>query len=119
MIKIIIIASILFLLSACDAYHDMTSMFEKQGLVQDYIKTKTGYDTHVGFNINNGTLVQVTVYFQSNDVENDSIKELEQISLAAVAKSFKLKPQVLNVAIQSIPNDENYEKLQAINENLE
>jgi len=99
-------------LGACDAYHDMSSMFEKQKLVQEYIKKTNGYVTQVGFNINNGELTQVTVYFNSKEVKDASINELQKISLAAVARSFKLTPKTLIVAIQSIPDKTVYKELQ-------
>jgi hypothetical protein len=111
MIKKILIAMVFVLLAACDAYDDMTSMFEKQQLVQGYIKDKKGYETQVGFNINNGVLVQVTVYFQSKEVKQASISELEDIALKAVAQSFKLTPKTLNVAIQSVPDEKSYQHL--------
>ncbi len=112
MIRTTLLIITFMLLGACDAYDDMSSMFEKQNLVQEYIKKTNGYETQVGFNINNGVLSQVTVYFQSKEVKDISVKELEKISLVAVAQSFKLTPQTLNIAIQSNPDEENYKELQ-------
>lgn len=100
------------LLGACDAYDDMSSMFDKQKLVHEYIKKTNGYETQVGFNIHNGVLTQVTVYFQSKEVKDISVKELEKISLVAVAQSFKLIPKTLNVAIQSVPDEKTYKDIQ-------
>ena len=112
MIKNIFLVVALSLLGACDAYDDMSSMFEKQKSVQEYIKSKKGYDTQVGFNINNGVLVQVTVYFRSGEVKQVPVGELEKIALVAVAKSFKLTPKTLNVAVQSVPDEKTYKDLQ-------
>ncbi len=112
MIKNFFVVIIILLLSACDAYDDMSSMFEKQKLVQDHIKSTKGYNTQVGFNINNGVLVQVTVYFQSVEVKQVSVEELEQIALTSVAQFFKLMPKKLNVAIQSVPDEKKYKELQ-------
>ena len=112
MIKKIFIVITLSLLGACDAYDDMSSMFEKQQLVQEYIKNKKGYETQVGFNINNGVLVQVSVYFLSEEVKQVHVGELEKIALMAVAQSFKLIPKTLNVAIQSVPDEKTFKDLQ-------
>lgn len=112
MIKQLFIAITFLLLSACDAYEDMSSMFEKQQSVQEYIKHKNGYTAQVGFNINNGVLTQVTVYFKSVEVKQESVAKLEEIALTAVAKSFKLIPRTLNVAIQTTPDEAIYKRLQ-------
>ncbi len=112
MIKKTFMVIIFLLLGACDAYDDISSMFEKQKLVQEHIKKTKGYNTQVGFNINNGILVQVTVYFQSVEVKQVSVDELEKIALSSVAQYFKLIPKKLNVAIQSIPDEKIYKELQ-------
>ena len=114
MVKNIFIATTFFVLAACDAYDDMSSMFEKKQLVQEYIKNTKGYETQVGFNISNGVLVQVTVYFQSEDVKQISVEELEKLALVAVAQSFKLTPKTLNVATQSNPDEKTYKDLQRL-----
>jgi hypothetical protein len=57
-------------------------------------------------------LTQVTVYFQSSEVGDKSVSELEKIALEAVASSFKLTPETLNVVVQSVPDSSVYEDLQ-------
>jgi hypothetical protein len=99
-------------LVSCDAYEDMSGMFEKQAKVQEFIKQNNDLEAQVGFNINNRTLTQVTVYFQSSEVGDKSVSELEKIALEAVASSFKLTPETLNVVVQSVPDSSVYEDLQ-------
>ncbi len=93
-----------FLLSGCDAVNDMKGMFEKQKLVQTAIKEKYGWESQVGFNINNGILTQVTLIFDANDVRDEKVSRLEIITKDVISKSFKSKPQAIYIQIASIPN---------------
>ena len=94
-----------FLLSSCNAVNDMKDMFEKQELVQTAIKEKYGWESQVGFNINNGILTQVTLILNADDVRDEKVSYLEPIAKEVISKSFKSKPQAIYIQIASKPSD--------------
>ena len=95
-LTLVLLASLLI---GCDFAGDMKDMFAKQELVQKAIKNKYGIDAQVGWNMNNGTLTQVTVIFNSNDVQSKKVSDLEVMAHDAVTSAFKSKPQYLNVQV--------------------
>lgn len=94
-----LILSVSLLLFGCNAVSDMKGMFEKQELVQKAIKDKTGLQSQIGWNINNGVLSQVTVSFEADEVRDKKVSDLESVAKEAVALSFKSTPRVLNIQI--------------------
>ena len=91
-------------LLGCDSLQDMTEVFEKQGLAQDTIKEKTGWDSQVGFNIHNGLLTNVSVTLNASDVRDKKVSELEEIVRKVVLETFKSKPQAIFIQI-AVAND--------------
>ncbi|WP_413662789.1 hypothetical protein ACG1BZ_16555 [Microbulbifer sp. CNSA002] len=104
MIRMLFLALAIILLVACDAVDDMKGMFEKQKLAQAAIKEKYGWDSQLGFSINNGVLTQVTVVLDVNDVRGETVKNLEVITKEVVSEVFKSKPKAIYIQIASIPN---------------
>ena len=102
----IFLALAIVLLVGCDAVDDMRGMFEKQELAQVAIKEKYGWDSQLGFNINNGILTQVTVVLDANDVREETVDNLEKIAKEVVSNVFKSKPKAIYIQIASIPNNE-------------
>jgi len=96
---------IVFLLSSCDAFDDMTGMFEKQELVQNEIKRKYGWESQVAFNIHNGTLTQVTLLLNASEVGDQKVADLELIAKEVIDKTFKSEPQRIFIQISSIPDE--------------
>lgn len=86
-------------LLGCDTFEDMTEIFEKQGLAQEAIKEKTGWDSQVGFNLQNGILTYVSVTLYSDDVRNKRVAELERLVLGVVHDVFKSDPQTIYIQI--------------------
>ena len=97
--KILTLVLLAPLLIACDFAGDMKEMFEKQELVQKTIKSKYGIESQVAWNMSNGNLTQVTVIFNSADVQSKKVSDLEVMAQEAVTSAFKSKPQYLNVQI--------------------
>ena len=93
------------MLLGCDAIDDMKGMFEKQEIVQSAIKEKYGWQTQVGFNMNNGVLTQVTVIFDANEVRNEKVSKLEVITKDVISTSFKSTPRAIYIQISSTPNE--------------
>ncbi|MCP3662809.1 MAG: lipoprotein [Gammaproteobacteria bacterium] len=103
--RIILILSVLFILSGCDAVDDMKGMFEKQAIAQELIKEKYGWDSQLGFNIDNGILSQVTVVLDANQVHGEKIGRLEVITKDVVATVFKSKPRAIYIQISIHPDE--------------
>ncbi len=102
----LILAPFLFImLVSCDAIDDMKGMFEKQEIVQSFIKEKYGWQTQVGFNMNNGVLTQVTVVFDANEVRNEKVSKLETITKDVISTSFKSTPRAIFIQISTTPNE--------------
>ncbi|RLA13743.1 MAG: hypothetical protein DRQ59_04660 [Gammaproteobacteria bacterium] len=95
----------LLLLAGCDAITDMKGMFEKQEAVHDLVMEKYGWESQVGFNINNGVLTQVTLVLNANDVRDEKVSRLEKIARLVIAESFASKPNVIYIQIASLPDD--------------
>lgn len=93
----------MLLLQGCDAVNDMKGMFEKQELVQELIKTKYGWESQLGFNMNNGVLTDVTILLNADQVRGETVEKLEKITSEVVANVFKSKPKAIyiQIAIQS------------------
>jgi len=93
----------IFLLNGCGAVDDMKGMFEKQELAQAEIKEKYGWESQLGFKMNNGVLTQVTVILNADQVRNETVKNLETIAKEVVSKVFKSKPRAIYIQIASAP----------------
>ena len=102
--SLILALSLAMLVTACSAFEDMASFTEKQALVQKAIKDKYGWETMVGWNMHNGTLTQVTVMFNADQVRGETIANLEQAAQVGVASAFQSKPQVIYVQVASEPS---------------
>jgi len=103
--KIIFLILLIFLLSSCDAFDDMTGMFEKQEIVQNEIKRKYGWESQVAFNIHNGNLTQVTLLLNASEVGDQKVADLEMIAKEVIDKAFKSEPQRIFIQISSIPDE--------------
>jgi major membrane immunogen (membrane-anchored lipoprotein) len=89
------------LLAGCGMVEDMKGMFEKAQLASKAIKDKHGWETQVGWNMNNGRLTQVTVMFKSSEVKEQRVAVLEAAAAEAVAKAFAAKPDAMFVQVAS------------------
>jgi len=101
----ILLLACFLLLAGCDAITDMKGMFEKQEAVQNLVREKYGWESQVGFNINNGILTQVTLILNANEVGNEKVSRLEKIARLVIAESFASKPNVIYIQIASLPDD--------------
>ena len=103
--KIIFIALLVLFLGGCDAVDDIKGMFEKQELAQVEIKEKYGWESQLGFNINNGILTQVTVVLNADEVRDETVENLEIIAKEVVSKVFKSEPKAIYIQIASVPDE--------------
>jgi len=101
---ILLVASFL-LLAGCDAITDMKGMFEKQEAVQNLVMEKYGWESQVGFNMNNGILTQVTLVLNASEVGNEKVSSLEKIARQVIAASFASKPNAIYIQIATLHDD--------------
>ncbi|MBI3563043.1 MAG: hypothetical protein HY080_15140 [Gammaproteobacteria bacterium] len=88
-------------LLGCDIAKDFKDMGEKQAKVQKIIKEKYGWESQLSWNIQNGVLTQVTVRFSADQVRQETVAKLEDITRAAIATSFDTKPKYIFILISS------------------
>ncbi|MDD1780369.1 hypothetical protein LRP49_04055 [Enterovibrio sp. ZSDZ35] len=101
--SIVTIFLALVLLQGCDAVEDMTGMFEQPELAQALIKSKHGWDSQIGYRINNGTLTQVTVMLFADQVRGETVENLKAVAKDVVSSVFDSTPQVIYIQIASQP----------------
>ena len=90
-------------LTGCDAIDDMKGAFDNKAKIEARIKEKRGWTTMVGFNINNGTLTQVTVHYQIDEVRKESVATLEAVAVEEISAAFKSKPKFVNINVTNMP----------------
>ena len=99
--KALLIFIAILALSGCNAIDDMKGMFEKQELVQTAIKDEYGWDSQVGWNINNGILTQVTIILKADQVRDEKVSTLEKAAVEAITRSFKSKPRAIYIQVMA------------------
>lgn len=82
-------------LVGCETVEDMRDMRDIQEQLRALIKEELGIEPLVGFNMNNGVLIDVSISLNANDVADRSVSELERIARSAVKKSFESKPRAI------------------------
>ena len=90
-------------LSSCSAVDDMKEMFKKQEVVQKIILENYGWQSQVGFNIHNGTLTQVTLVLDANDVRDQKVARLEHIARGVIKEAFHSEPESIFIQIATVP----------------
>lgn len=96
--KIILLGLVLGIaLTGCDTVEDMRDMLDTQEQLRGIIKEEIGVEPLVGFNMNNGVLIDVSITLNANDVADKSVSELVRIARSAVKRSFESKPSAIYI----------------------
>ncbi len=96
--RIILLGLVLAIaLVGCDTVEDMRDMLDTQEQLRAIIQEDIGVESMVGFNINNGVLIDVTITLNANEVTDRSVSELVRIARSAVKRSFESKPRVIYI----------------------
>ena len=96
--RIILLGLVLAIaLAGCDTVEDMRDMLDTQEQLRAIIEEEIGVESLVGFNINNGVLIDVTITLNANDIADRSVSELVRIARSAVKKSFESKPRAIYI----------------------
>ena len=86
-------------LAGCDTVEDMRDMIDAKEELKGIIKEEVGVESMVGFNINNGVLIDVSISLNAKDVADKSVPELEKIARSAVKRTFESKPRTIYIQI--------------------
>lgn len=96
--KIILLGLVLVIvLVGCDTVEDMRDMLDTQEQLRGIIKEEIGVEPLVGFNMNNGVLIDVSITLNADDVADKSVSELVRIARSAVKRSFESKPRAIYI----------------------
>ncbi len=91
-------------LLACDTVVDKREMLDTQVQLKGLIKEQLGVDSRVGFNLDSGVLIDVSIAFDAGDVANRSVSELTNAAKNAIKQSFKTKPMAIYIQLGTTAN---------------
>ena len=86
-------------LVACETVEDMRDMRDTQEQLKALIKESIGVEPQVGFNISNGTLIDVSIALNADEVADRTIAELKRAARSAVKKTFDSKPRAIYIQL--------------------
>jgi hypothetical protein len=96
--RIILLGLVLaIVLAGCETVEGRRDMLDIEEQLRGLIKEEIGVEPLVGFNINNGVLIDVTITLNANDVADRSVSELVRIARSAVKRSFESKPRAIYI----------------------
>ena len=95
--KVIGILTLAIGLTACGGVNTFVDGFKYAKAVEDDLEQATGLKPSVGFNVNNGRLVQVTVSYPRLH-DGKPLRELAEATRSAVVKDFKQTPENIVLA---------------------
>ena len=105
--RLLVIACLVLFCSSCGLVDDMKDMMEKQQRLTQKIKHDFGWDAVIGWNINNGTLTQVTVTFSDDDVNGEKVVDLKAKLENLINQSFDQKPKAIIIQLITLTNKNN------------
>ncbi len=85
--------------ASCDTVEGMRDMKDTQDQLTGMIREEIGVDALIGFNMNNGVLIDVSIGFSASDVNDRSVSELVRAARTAVNASFEELPRVIYIQI--------------------
>jgi hypothetical protein len=102
--KVFVVVALFFIgsLLACSAAEDMAGMFDKQDIVKEYLQKEHGLTAQLGFQIHNGQLLHVTIIFESEEVNDRKVSELQEIAFDAAAANFESMPKAVIVQVSKL-----------------
>ena len=78
----------------------MSEILALQNRAQQFVQENYELDVDVGFNVVNGRLQQLTIYFAADDVRDRPIRELETITRRVATEVFEGPPQDLSFMVR-------------------
>ena len=86
-------------LAACETVEDRRDMLDTQSQLKEMIKDDIGVDSLVGFNLDQGVLIDVSFAFDSDSVADRTVSELRRAVRSAVRQSFETAPRAIYIQI--------------------
>ncbi|MEM7561960.1 MAG: hypothetical protein AAF353_02800 [Pseudomonadota bacterium] len=90
---------IVVFLSACETVENRRDMLDKQTELKGHIKDGIGVDSLVGFNLDGGVLIDVSVAFDADAVADRTVSELRRVVRHGVKNTFKTPPRAIYVQL--------------------
>lgn len=91
------------LLAGCDTVEDMREILDAQEQMRGMINEELGVLPLVGFNAEQGVLIDVSIAFNADSVADRSVSELMRAARHAVAGSFGEKPRAIYIQLVTQP----------------
>ena len=89
----------LFSSSGCEVAVNMGEMMDKMSDINGALKSELGMDAQVGWNIQNGTLTQISVTVPAEDAGSRTVQELKKLTYPIIRKYFDEDPAMFQVAV--------------------
>ena len=95
---------VVLLVTSCGVVESFKEMIEQTNKTADVLEGSLGTRPQIGWNIENGVLTNVNVYFEKIDDASVSVAELTEQVKAAVAENIEERPAELVVSVAIVLN---------------
>ena len=99
-----VVVFLTFLLFACNPVQMFEEMSEKQAKFNEISLKKLGVEAQVGWNITNGQLSNVSVFYPQGTLGDLKVKDLEKTTIGIVKEVFEQTPNVVTFGFQVVEN---------------
>ncbi|MGH0029301.1 MAG: hypothetical protein ACQGVC_05895 [Myxococcota bacterium] len=96
-IRLLAVLLVLLGATACGTIDELQGMAEKQQALASELSELLGSKAEVGWNWNNGRLVDVAIHLEADALERKTVGELRDQILPVVARTFGETPQQVRV----------------------
>lgn len=95
---------VVLFIASCGVVGTLTEMNEQTSKTADVLEESLGTRPQIGWNMTNGVLTDVNVYFENLDDHSVSVAELIEQVKTTVAENIKERPGVLVVSVAIVMN---------------
>lgn len=95
---------VVLFIASCGVVGTLTEMNEQTSKTADVLEESLGTRPQIGWNMTNGVLTDVNVYFENLDDYSVSVAELIEQVKTTVAENIKERPGVLVVSVAIVMN---------------
>ena len=94
------------LLAGCETVEDMREILDTQEQLRGLVEEEIGISPLVGFNTNDGVLIDVSFALSAEDVADRNVSELVHAARKAVTSTFEDKPRAIYIQLVTAPLEE-------------
>ena len=91
------------LLAGCETVEDMREILDTQEQLRGMVEEEIGLTPLVGFNTNDGVLIDVSFALSADEVADRNVSELVHAARKAVAGTFEDKPRAIYIQLVTAP----------------